>query len=159
MVTGGLAGAADAGAEGSAGPGTPADADGFFALSQILTGVSSLGTAVARRHAQTLRTQLGDAPFAAELQKFRKLPSGSQDPAAALEALLARDAAFAGFARLVLTLWYTGLVQTPDAGPRFVHPEDYFDALVWPAIGAHAPASSDGYYGHWRLPPDSGSGA
>ena len=35
--------------------------------------------------------------------------------------------------------------------------EDYFDALMWSVIGAHPPGLSDGYYGHWRYPPDVGA--
>jgi hypothetical protein len=32
--------------------------------------------------------------------------------------------------------------------------DQYYRALVWEAIGAHPPTLSNGYYGHWKYPPE-----
>jgi len=141
-------------------PGSPrpmAELALFLALSQKLTGVPTLGAEVARRHIETLRRVAGAAAVAAMLQRFGESVQGAGDPAAALQTLMEGDATFAALARALLGLWYTGLTREPGKEPVFSHPEDYFDALMWAAVGAHPPASSDGYFGHWRIPPDSGS--
>jgi hypothetical protein len=134
----------------------PSDDAAFLALSQRLTGVASLGPHIAARHLQTLRASVGDAAVTAWLQRYRESQDDDGMQGADVSALMDRDAEFAALARTVLKFWYTGLAPSTGADPTFAHPEDYFDALMWSAVGAHPPASSDGYYGHWRLPPDSG---
>ena len=37
---------------------------------------------------------------------------------------------------------------------EMVSADQYYRALVWDAIGAHPPTLSNGYYGHWKYPPE-----
>jgi hypothetical protein len=69
---------------------------------------------------------------------------------------LVNDASLALLVRKIILLWYTGSIDTGQGPPTLGSQDDYFEALMWSAVGAHPPGLSDGYFGHWRYPADLG---
>jgi hypothetical protein len=55
--------------------------------------------------------------------------------------------------RLVLVLWYFGLLDTTP--PRALGPEQYYGGLFWGVVHAHPPGLSGGYSGYWAYPPEN----
>lgn len=128
----------------------------FCELSAVLTGEAAVSPVIAERHLKTLRASDYAEHIDAMLRRFAELILGGGDPVRLIEDHLINDATFGPSVKAVLLLWYTGSIGTgPSASPG--SQEDYFDALMWSVIGAHPPGLSDGYYGHWRYPPDVGA--
>ena len=126
----------------------------FVTLSEILTG-GQISRRTAMRHLATLRAALGSAAIQALLKKFQSLESSSDLVRGVAEEIVA-DPVFGPIVKAVTLLWFTGVVSAPNGVPAAATQEDYFEALMWSAVGAHPPAFSDGYFGHWRYPPDEG---
>lgn len=126
----------------------------FVQLSEILTG-GPVAQRTATRHLATLRAALGSSAILALLQKFQAIQGGG-DPAAGVAAEIIADPVFGPTAKAVALVWFTGVITGANGVPAAATQEDYFEALMWSAVGAHPPALSDGYFGHWRYPPDEG---
>ncbi|MFJ8251787.1 hypothetical protein [Streptomyces sp. NPDC094466] len=74
----------------------------------------------------------------------------------------ARDEELVAVAEALIRLWYTGSWQGPTGGggPFLVSPRAYAGALVWRAIGGHAPGTSAPGFGSWAEPAETaGAGA
>lgn len=133
------------------------DRDAFRELSAVLTGFTNLSPATAARHLKTLQHALGAKPVAELLGRFRTFKGGGDQLVKQVRTELFGDAVLGPVVRQVTLLWFTGLIANGDAPPALMSADDYFEALMWPAIGSHPPAFSDGYFGHWRNPADMGS--
>ena len=129
----------------------------FLELSALLTGERSLSAATAARHLATLSDALGAKAMAQLLERFRQISRSGGDLEKKVRDQLFGDAALGPVIRQVTLLWFTGLIAKGNAAPALASAQDYFEARMWSAIGSHPPAFSDGYYGHWRNPPDAGS--
>jgi hypothetical protein len=125
----------------------------FVALSTVLTG-GKVSEATARRHLATLTLALGAPAVRAVLKKFRTF-RGRADLGECVATEIIADPVLGPTAKSMTILWFTGLIDGSHGSPGSTQ-EDYFEALMWPAVGAHPPALSDGYFGHWRYPPDEG---
>jgi hypothetical protein len=122
----------------------------FCDLSAVLAG-DAVSQTTAERHLQTLITALGAGEVDQVLQRFRNIQKAGGDIIQAVKDQLFGDAALAPTVKTMVVLWFTGQVGTTLASG-----EDYLEALMWAAIGAHPPGWSDAYFGHWRYPPDVG---
>jgi hypothetical protein len=124
----------------------------FAELSSILTGDAALPEAAVHRHLLTLRAPAYATGLTQVLERFHQLQHAEGNLVEAVGQHLLGDAALGPFVKQVLMLWFTG--QIP--GTTSTNQDDYFEALMWSAIGAHPPGMSDAYFGHWRYPPDGG---
>jgi hypothetical protein len=129
----------------------------FLELSRVLTGEPVLNPATAARHLKSLKKALGALAVRQLLERFVKLRRSPGDLVGKVREELFGDAVLGPVVRQVTLLWFTGLVASGGGPPSLMSAEDYFEALMWSAIGSHPPGFSDGYYGHWRNPADSGS--
>lgn len=129
----------------------------FSELSCILTGESAVAARSAQRHLKTLQFALGADEMNQILQVFRKLKAGHGDIVQAVKDKLVDDTALGPVVKKIIILWFTGQVTTSAGTPAPATQDDFFEALMWSAAGSHPPALSDGYFGHWRYPPDVGS--
>jgi hypothetical protein len=125
----------------------------FLSLSSALTGVDlayDLGTAFFAAARRKLEPKLSAllSRYDAVCAKSEALPSDSD-----IKALL-NDAEVGPVARQILLLWYVGGFETPEQNWEVETADHFYRALVWEAIGAHAPTNSNGYFGHWRYPPE-----
>ncbi|MFE2286252.1 hypothetical protein ACFXDJ_19050 [Streptomyces sp. NPDC059443] len=68
----------------------------------------------------------------------------------------APDEELVAAAEALTLLWYTGNRPGPagGGGPFVVSPRTYAGALVWRAIGGHAPGTSAPGFGSWAAPAD-----
>lgn len=90
------------------------------------------------------------------LQRFREIKAAGGDLVAAVRTKLIPDARLTHTVKTIVLLWFTGQIDgASGASPS--GEADFFEALMWSVIGAHPPAFSDGYFGHWRYPPDTGA--
>jgi hypothetical protein len=136
----------------------------FARLSLTLTAAPVLAPTATRRYLQMLRAAAGAQKIATVLQRFSELEQSDQDLVAAVKHRLVDDAALGPLVKNMILLWFTGHLPpaAPAAAgappaPTLASPDDYFDALMWSAVGAHPPGMSDAYFGHWRYPPDEGN--
>lgn len=128
----------------------------FLALSRILTGEPRLARELAREYLARLTADAGST-VTAMLAAYRQLAGTVPAPAieAAVAQNIARDPTLGSIARTAIYLWYTGAVPDAEGNNwQFGAPEQYLSGLVWGVIGAHPPAYSNAYYGHWRYPPE-----
>jgi hypothetical protein len=89
------------------------------------------------------------------LDLFEERLNAGDDPATIVKDELFPDPKLGPLARTVLLLWYIGGIQNPGSGDwELTSAEHYYRALVWEAIGAHPPTLSNGYFGHWKYPPE-----
>lgn len=89
------------------------------------------------------------------LDRFEERVNAGDDPVAVVKDALFPDPKLGPLARTVLLLWYIGGIQNPASGDwEMTSAEHYYRALVWEAIGAHPPTLSNGYFGHWKYPPE-----
>jgi hypothetical protein len=128
----------------------------FCELSAVLTGEAVVAASTAERHLKTLRDTLGTDQIDAILRRFGELKDRGGEIAPAVRDGLVNDPALGPLVRNIILLWYTGLIDTGQGPPALGSQNDYFEALMWSAVGAHPPGLSDGYFGHWRYPPDVG---
>jgi hypothetical protein len=122
-------------------------------LSAVLTGEKNLAADLAKPYFDRAHAQLGDR-LEALLQKFDDLIKAGKDPDSAIREDILPDAEVGPAAKVVLLLWYIGGIQNPAGDWEMASADQYYRALVWEAIGAHPPTLSNGYYGHWKYPPE-----
>jgi hypothetical protein len=125
----------------------------FLSLSTVLTGVDladDLGTAFFAAARRKLEPKLSAllSRYDAVREKSAARPSDDD-----IKALL-NDAELGPVARQIMLLWYVGGFETPEHNWEVETADHFYRALVWEAIGAHAPSNSNGYFGHWRYPPE-----
>ena len=128
----------------------------FGELSSVLTGEAVLAPLTVERHLKTLRDTVGAGQIDAILWRFGELKDQGGEIVQAVRDGLVNDASLGPLVRKIILLWYTGLIDTGQGPPTLGSQDDYFEALMWSAVGAHPPGLSDGYFGHWRYPADVG---
>ena len=129
----------------------------FQALSRVLTGEARLDAELAGNHLERLEADPDAAlHLPALLDRWRQIVAHGGDLVAGVRQGIVGDAVFAALAKRIILLWYTSALRSPDGQLEYSsYPALYFSALMWPAMGAHPPALSGGYFGHWRYPPES----
>jgi hypothetical protein len=125
----------------------------FLRLSKVLTGKKTLPEDLAKAYLERARAQLKDE-LSALLAKFDELVKGGKDPTSALRDDILPNPDLGPTAKLVLLLWYIGGIQNVAGDWEMTSADQYYRALVWDAIGAHPPTLSNGYFGHWKYPPE-----
>ena len=128
----------------------------FGHLSCILTGDVALPEGAVRRHLRTLRDSGHAADLTQVLQRFHAVLESHGNIVDGVGRGLVDDVALGPFVKNILLLWFTGQLPSTTAAAPTASQDDYFEALMWSAIGAHPPGLSDAYFGHWRYPPDEG---
>lgn len=131
----------------------PSQHDVFLHLSRVLTAHEldeELAKLYLERTRQAFGTQVADL-----LDRFKSLLSAGRDPIRAVREDILPDPVLGPVAQTILLLWYIGGIQAPGGGDWQMQSADqYYRALVWAAIGAHPPTLSNGYFGHWKYPPE-----
>ena len=131
----------------------PAQFSVFLHLSRVLTGKNTLELDLAEAYFERMQTHLGPKLHSL-LTRFAELLDQGKDPIEVVAKEIFPNSAEGPSAKLILLLWYTGGVQVPpDNDWEMQSADHYYRALVWEAIGAHAPTRSNGYFGHWKYPP------
>jgi hypothetical protein len=129
----------------------------FLALSRVLTGVDKLDPSLGRRYLDRLLATDHASALQGALERFGGM-QGAGDVEAQVRTMLLSDAAMnAALVQLVL-LWYTSAMvddSAPSQPLRYGSSDEYFSGLGWGIIGAHVPALSGGYFGHWRYRPEN----
>lgn len=129
------------------------DADLFLSLSVDLVGDDTL----TREHASSLLQRLLKGADPQQIKRLADLVARLPGDPAAREAMIRKDimdvAPMRELAKHIIILWYTGDCSLPNTPPP--SEADYFNAVLWPIVRAHAPALSGGYFGHWTYPPDN----
>jgi hypothetical protein len=127
--------------------------DDFLFLSRVLTAHvldASLAELYFERIREAAGSQLNDL-----LDRFQTLIKAGHDPVVAVRDEILPDTVLGPVAKAVLLLWYIGGIQkTPNGDWEMRSADQYYRALVWEAIGAHPPTLSNGYFGHWKYPPE-----
>jgi hypothetical protein len=123
----------------------------FIDASRLVTGQSGLLPSLADIYEDQFRKLPGAAGFLQECQTAL----ASADPMQSIKAAMAADPAIAASAKELVHLWFVGAPgPVANKDQAYLTAETYFGALLWPAIGAHPPGLSGGYFGHWRYLPD-----
>ncbi len=125
----------------------------FVRLSTVLVGEENLPDDLAGIYLAQAKSTLKDK-LGALLTRFDELLHGGKDAVTVIRDHILPDADFGATARVILVLWYTGGIQNAAGDWEVVSADRYYRALVWDAIGAHPPTLSNGYYGHWKYPPE-----
>jgi Membrane bound FAD containing D-sorbitol dehydrogenase len=120
------------------------DVEQFRQLSQHLTGCSPLSLDLAEQYLD----RLAQRPEAARLPELFSRLEGGEDPASFLA-----DTELKELTRLVLVLWYFGVLAVAEAEAP-TH-EQYYSGLFWNVVHAHPPGLSGGYSGYWAYPPEN----
>ena len=128
----------------------------FRELSVVLTGEAEVSPTTADRHLATLSQRLGETEIGEVLERFDALKAQGGDLSAAVGDQIIANASLGPAAKAIVLLWFAGVPDLSPGAPGPASEADYFEALMWTALGAHPPGCSDGYYGHWRYPPDTG---
>jgi hypothetical protein len=127
--------------------------DDFLFLSRVLTAHfldNGLADLYMERMREAAGSQLDDL-----LDRFQALVKAGHDPVGAVRDEILPDTVLGPVAKAVLLLWYIGGIQkTPNGDWEMQSADQYYRALVWEAIGAHPPTLSNGYFGHWKYPPE-----
>ena len=126
----------------------------FIELSSLLVG-ETVARIPAQRHFSALKSA-DSHQLHQVLVRFRQLKAAGGDTVRAVQDKLANDAALGPAVKSIMILWFTGQLQLGLNAAAAATGDDYFQALMWSCIGSHPPALSDGYFGHWRYPPDTG---
>lgn len=132
----------------------------FVELSVVLTGVKDLPIDLAAEYEARLRNE-GMAAALDRLQAtYEGLKKQGRLDHSWLAAHLFADAELKAIAEQLIVLWYSSALMgdaPPNERPplKFGKPEHHFRALLWDVIGAHPPALSGGYFGHWHYPPEN----
>lgn len=135
-----------------------AEIETFCVVSRVLTGVVGINARLAAIYLARLKA---DVEAAKQLQAF--LTASKAVLSAPIEkreeearSRLVDAPVLAQLTRRIIVLWYTGKLLDGAMNltdPR--SPEEYFGALMWDVMGAHAPGLSGGYFGYWRYPPEN----
>jgi hypothetical protein len=127
--------------------------DEFLQLSGVLTA-QELNVHLAEAYLERIREAAG-AHLDMLLDLFQTRVKAGDDPVKIVKDTLLPDPKLGPVARTILLLWYIGGIQNPASGDWEMRSADhYYRALVWQAIGAHPPTLSNGYFGHWKYPPE-----
>jgi hypothetical protein len=127
--------------------------DEFLHLSRILTA-HALDAHLAELYLERMRDAAGSL-LDDLLDRFQTLVKAGHDPLVVVRKEILPDTALGPIAKAVLLLWYIGGIQKIPGGDWEMQSADqYYRALVWEAIGAHPPTLSNGYFGHWKYPPE-----
>jgi hypothetical protein len=125
----------------------------FVRLSAALVGEETLPDDLAAIYFAQAKADLKDK-LGALLTRFDELSHGGKDSATVIRDHILPDPDLGAAARVILALWYTGGIQNAAGDWEVVSADRFYRALVWDAIGAHPPTLSNGYYGHWKYPPE-----
>ena len=128
----------------------------FCELSCLLTGEPTIAAVAAARHFATLKQRLGQDTLGEILDQFAILRTAGGDRVAAVQEKLINSASLGPATKAIVLIWFAGTPDLSQGAPGPASEADFFESLMWAAVGAHPPAYSDGYYGHWRYPPDTG---
>jgi hypothetical protein len=131
----------------------------FLQLSERLTGVAPLPAGLISDYLARL-DELGlQGGVDDMLGRFAGLLQSGEPTDAALSRDILEVPELRTAAQQVIVLWYSSALmeKIDDARPAllFGRPEHHFQAALWTAIGAHPPALSGGYFGHWHYPPET----
>jgi hypothetical protein len=129
----------------------------FLELSELLVGQSGLGQALADPYMARIRALVPHGQYVDQLiTVFKEIKAGGGDINLEIEKRIMTDASLGPLAQQIIFLWYTSALPSVDGKVwDFGSPEEYFSALLWPAIRAHTPGLSGGYFGHWKYAPDN----
>lgn len=125
----------------------------FVRLSAVLVGEENLPDDLAAMYFAQAKSTLKDK-LGALLKRFDESLHGGKDPVTVVREHILPDADLGAVAEVILALWYTGGIQNAAGDWDVVSADRYYRALVWDAIGAHPPTLSNGYFGHWKYPPE-----
>ena len=126
----------------------------FVRLSRVLTGKEALEPDLSKAYFERARAAL-TTNLDALLERFAALESSGKNPVDAVRDEIMPNPTFAAAAKLILLLWYIGGIKNVSGDWDMQSADQYYRALVWDAIGAHPPTLSNGYFGHWKYPPES----
>jgi Membrane bound FAD containing D-sorbitol dehydrogenase len=125
----------------------------FFQLSCALTA-QALDIGLAEAYLARMRAAPGQQ-LDKLLDHFRARVKAGIDPVKVIKDTILPDATLGLVAKTILLLWYIGGIQAQPGGDwEMISADQYYRALVWEAIGAHPPTLSNGYFGHWKYPPE-----
>ena len=124
----------------------------FLRLSCVLTGKDTLDAELSAAYYERTREKL-TTKLDALFDRFNQAIAKGMDPVRVVAQILP-DPTDGSSAKLILLLWYTGAILTADGDWEIRSADQYYRALIWEAIGAHPPTLSNGYYGHWKYPPE-----
>jgi len=127
--------------------------DEFLHLSRVLAA-QELDVHLAEQYLERVRDAAG-ADLDTLLDRFQARVKAGDDPVKIVKDRLLPDPKLGPLAKTILLLWYIGGIQNPGSGDwEMTSADHYYRALVWTAIGAHPPTLSNGYFGHWKYPPE-----
>lgn len=135
-------------------------------LSRVLTGEPFLASDLAEAHLARLRADAeADAALDALFDTFARRAQAPEFDEEDFRRDLTRDPDLGPLVRRIAILWFVGALPKPDWATTSQleraldydgnDPRPHFGALMWPAMGAHPPGLSGGYFGYWRYPPES----
>ena len=125
---------------------------GFVELSRCLTGVD-VAADLAAEYLSRVRAEAFGGKIDALVALFQRLKATPADLDAAVRAQIVGSAEYGALANQLTLLWYTSAFSDSDKW-KFGTPDQHFQALIWPVIGAHPLALSGGYFGYWKYPPE-----
>ena len=126
----------------------------FVRLSRVLTGKETLDPDLSVAYFERAHVEL-TTNLDTLLGRFAALESSGRDPVGAVRDEIMPDPTLGSAAKVILLLWYIGGIKNVGGDWVMQSPDQYYRALVWDAIGAHPPTLSNGYFGHWKYPPES----
>ena len=129
------------------------DLQGFIRASVHLTGVQALDEELSRQLLERLRSDPVGNVLPELIAEFRSIELGGGDIHGAITDRVMQSPTLGPLAKAITLLWYTSAFKAGNEW-SFDTARQYFGALMWPAIGAHPPALSGGYFGYWRYPPE-----
>ncbi|MET0395835.1 MAG: hypothetical protein ABW277_03350 [Longimicrobiaceae bacterium] len=133
--------------------------DLFVSFSQVMTGDSDLDRKLAMVYLARIEGEPAGVGLPALLHLFQDIVAGGGDVETQVRQRILEDPEHWPLARQILLLWYTSALRSTGGGGKAVWipgtEEEYFGALIWPAIRAHPPGLSGGYFGHWTYPPEN----
>lgn len=130
-----------------------AEIDEFLQLSRVLTA-QDLDVHLAEAYLERATKASGE-DLDTLLGLFQTRMKAGDDPVKVVKDTLLPHPTLGPVTKMIVLLWYTGGIQNPASGDwEMTSADHYYRALVWKAIGAHAPTLSNGYFGHWKYPPE-----
>jgi hypothetical protein len=131
----------------------------FIQLSERLTGIAPLPAGLASDYLARLEGMKLQGSMDEMLGRFSGLLESGEVTDDALSRDILEVPELRTAAQQVIVLWYSSALmeKVDDEQPVLVfgRPEHHFQAALWSAIGAHPPALSGGYFGHWHYPPET----
>lgn len=127
----------------------------FIRLSLVLTGEQQLNANIAKEYLNRIQGDPLGVSLSDLLEVFREIETAGGDISAEVGKRIIADNTLGPLAKRVTILWFTAQIFDDQGHGKFETAEQYFSALVWPAISAHPLGLSGGYFGHWRYPPEN----